>query len=342
MMVPAFFSLWIVLFCAMNPLVAMNRAAGALQAISENAGVRTFKYEDPQRKRPVTVELWYPTQAEGPFDVPDDRIWVHPKEIRNAPFSSFVKNSPLIVMSHGHGGERRNLSWLAELLVRCGFVVASVDHFGNTGPTFNLLLSLKFWERAKDITFALDQLIQEPILEGKIDKNRIGFVGYSLGGMTGLGLGGATVGSIEEIIAAASNKHRDIKPEILAQLDPKEARQSLEDERIRAMLLICPASFAYKAESLQKVKIPVGLVAAINDEVLPYREHAYRIIQYLVPAKLKLMRKEISHSAFLNQVTEEGRRFLQKHAPTDPPCCDRKSTHREVGSFAIDFFREFL
>jgi predicted dienelactone hydrolase len=129
---------------------------------------------------------------------------------------------------------------------------------------------------------------------------------------------------------------------MIKQLDLAEAKQSLKDDRIRAMLLICPASFAYQPESLKNIKIPVGLIAAINDEVLPYREHAYQIIRYLVPAKLKMMRKEISHYAFLNLVSEEGKKLFQKNLYNDPPCCDRLSIHREVGTFAIDFFREFL
>lgn len=332
----------VVSFSAMNPLPAMMKPPGGLHLTTESSGVCTFRYEDTSRKRPVVVELWYPTHSAGPFDEPSDQIWIHPKEIRNAPISSLVQNYPLIVMSHGHGGDRRERTWLAEHLVRYGYIVAAVDHHGNTSNTFNLLESLRFWERGRDISYAIDRLLKEPMLTGKIDPNRIGFVGYSLGGMTGLGLGGATVGAVDEIIAAAAGKHKDIKPEMIAQLDFVEAKKSLKDDRIRAMLLICPASFVYQPESLKNIKIPVGLIAAINDEVLPYREHAYQIIRHLVPAKLKMMRKEISHYAFLNRVSEEGKKFVQKHLYSDPPCCDRVSIHREVSAFAVEFFREFL
>ena len=325
------------------PLFSMMKAPGSsLHITSDTAGVRTLKYQDTKRERPIVIELWYPTNWTGPFDEPSDRIWVHPKEIRNAPISAAIKKSPLIVMSHGHGGDRRDRSWLADQLVRCGFIVASVEHFGNSSSTFNLLASLRFWERAHDISFAIDRLIEEPLLIDRIDRERIGFVGYSLGGMTGLGLAGATVGSTEQIIAAISGKVKEIKPEMLAKVDLSEAKKPMADPRIRAMLLICPASFVYSAESLKNIKIPVGLVAAINDEVLPFHEHASLIIKNLIPAKLKMMRREISHYAFLNRVSEEGKKFIQKHFYNDPPCCDRISIHLEVGTFAVDFFREHL
>ncbi len=305
-------------------------------------GVRTLDYQDPTRERPVVIELWYPSDANEPLDQPADFVWVHPNEMRDVPCAQFVKKFPLIMMSHGYGGDRRDRSWLADRLVRHGFIVASVDHYGNTRSSFDLVASLKFWERGKDITFAIDQLLQEPFLKGRIDTDRIGFVGYSLGGMTGLGLAGAQVGAIEHVLDQLVKKYSEIKPEMIAHFDVKEAKKSLKDERIRAMLLICPASFVYAPKSLKKINIPVGLVVAPQDEVLPFKEHAELIIQHVVPAKLKMMRKEVAHNAFVNRVSEKGKLLKKMHIYKDHPSCDRKVIHQEVGLFAVDFFREFL
>ena len=336
-------SFLIVVFYSAFPLAAMSKSSPASEPTELNAtGVRTFTYEDQKRQRPVVVEVWYPTQGTGPFDQPSDQLWVHPKEIRNASFAQLENRCPLIVMSHGHGGDRRERSWLAELLVHSGFVVAAVDHHGNTRSSFNLVSSLKFWERGRDVSFAIDELSQEPLLKEYIDFKRIGFVGYSLGGMTGLGLGGAKVGALEHALERVSKQYKEIKPEMVAQVDLEEAKKSLKEDRIRAMLLICPAAFAYQPESLKSIKIPVGLVVATHDEVLPYKEHADLIIRYLIPAKLKIMGKNISHYSFLNRVSEEGKKFIQKHLYPDAYLSDRASIHREVGSFAIEFFREFL
>ncbi len=305
-------------------------------------GVRTFEYQDEKRQRPVTVELWYPSDAKAPLDQVNDPVWVHPEEMRDVPCVECTQKFPLIMMSHGHGGDRRERSWLADRLVRHGFIVASVDHYGNTTSTFDILTSLKFWERGRDVSFAIDQLLQEPFLTGRLDIRRIGFVGYSLGGMTGLGLAGAQVDIIERAIDQLSKKYPEIKPEMVEHLDVKEAQKSLQDSRIQAALLICPASFVYSPDSLKKVHIPVGLVIAPDDEVLPFKEHAALIIQHVVPARLKVVQREISHYAFLNRVSEAGKKLVQKHIYKDPPWCNRTVIHQEVSLFAVDFFREFL
>ena len=310
---------------------------------SEAIGVRTFTYVDSSRGRPVAIELWYPTdQAASSVEEGSDAVWIHPKEARDAPLPSAAR-LPLIIMSHGHRGDRREKSWLADFLVREGFIVAAVEHFGNTWSAYNPLLSARFWDRPKDISFALDKLIEEPLLKEILDPARIGFVGYSLGGMTGLGLAGAVAQNLRDALLNKKSVHKErVSEEALKQFDFSAAEANYREPRIRSMFLICPANFIYSAESLKQITIPIGLVAAINDEVLPYKEHAYQIIKNLVPRKLKLMRKEISHYAFLNRVSESGRKILDKPIQNDPPCCDKASIHREVGLFAVEFFRETL
>jgi len=328
----------------LQPISAMSKApVQTVHTPSDAIGVRTLKYEDKARKRPVVVELWYPTDRSSvAFDEPMDKVWIHPQETRNTPIKAAQSSYPLILMSHGHRGDRRERSWLADILVKQGSIVAAVEHFGNTWNQYIPLISLRFWERAKDVSFALDRLLEEPLLQGRIDSGRIGFVGYSLGGMTGLALAGAQAKNTREIVIRQQENMKELTRAAIDQVDFSEADKSYFEPRIRSMFLICPATFVYPPESLSQVKIPIGLVAAINDEVLPHQEHAYQIIKHLVPYKLKVMRKEISHYAFLNRITEFGRKHLQKAIQSDPPCCDRASIHREVGAFAIEFFQETL
>src|SRR5690606_41854760 len=39
---------------------------------------------------------------------------------------------PLVLFSHGNGGSRLSMEWLAQSLVKSGYIVAAVDHWGNT------------------------------------------------------------------------------------------------------------------------------------------------------------------------------------------------------------------
>ena len=342
---PTLFLLFASLLLGLQPLSAMAKAASdKIQITSEAIGVQTLRYEDTSRQRPVIVEIWYPTHHSDPaaLDEPSDVVWIHPKEARNAPITTAKTAYPLIVMSHGHRGDRRERTWLADILVRQGFIVAAVEHFGNTWSQYHPHVSLRFWERAKHISFAIDRVLEDANFKPHIDPARVGFVGYSLGGMTGLALAGAQAKNPKAVVLEQQENFKELLREEIEKVDFSEAEKNYKEPRIRSMLLICPANFIYPPESLKQIKMPVGLVAALNDEVLPHQQHAYQIIQHLVPYKVKLMRKEISHYAFLNRVTEKGRKILHKAIQNDPPCCDRLSIHREVGAFAIEFFKETL
>ena len=322
-------------FC--QPLLAMHRSHP-----TKSLGVRTIDYLDTSRNRPVVVELWYPTAALQPIDEPADPIWVHPKEVRNAPLLKAKAKYPLILISHGHCGGRREASWLAASLVQAGYLVAAVDHYGDMRFHSDILESLRFWNRPLDFTFLLNQLEKDDLFQADIDFNRIGFIGYSMGGMTGLALAGGKAQNARVKQAALKLTRSALPEKLIDRFDLSPAEKSYKDPRIKAMLLLCPAVFVYTPESLKQITTPIGLVVAIGDEVLPYKDHAFQIIHYLVPKKLKMLREEISHYAFLNRISDAGKVIFHKPLQSDHPCCDREELHREITAFAIEFFQDTL
>ncbi len=319
-------------FLICGGLQAMSKASPTLQV-----GVRTLEYHDAKRDRPVVVELWHPTEQNGPFEESADG-WIHPKEIRNAPILN--GKYPLIVISHGHGGNRRYLSWMVEDLVRNGFMVAAVDHHGNSWRSYNPLLSLRFWERARDISFAIGALLKEPGL--RIDPKRIGFIGYSLGGMTGLALGGARAENVKEIVQSQQKKYKEIDLALVEQIDFSEGQGDFREPHIRAIALLSPAVFVFTPQSLKQVQVPLALVASEHDEVLPFPEHAAQLIQHAALAKVKLFREKISHYAFFNRVSPAGKEAMKKELCTEGLQADRVTVHQEVGPFLVSFFKETL
>jgi predicted dienelactone hydrolase len=309
---------------------------------AETIGVRTFHYQDEKRGRPVSMEVWYPIDQDGAPGPVEEDVWIHPKESRDAPISNALSQYPVVILSHGNQGDRRERSWLAEMLVKSKFVVASVDHFGNTRQTFNPMLSMKFWERPRDVSFALDRLFEESFFQGRIDSKRVGFSGYSLGGMTGLALAGGVVDQVEHVVQAIKARLKDVPAALIDRIDFSEATARLGDPRIKAYFLIAPANFLYSAKALQKIKAPIGLVLSVDDEVLPHKEHSYFILQNLIPKKLKVFRKGLSHFAFLNPTSEMGKNWLPAKICNDPLGCKRSQIHKEVGSMASQFFLETL
>ena len=249
-------------------LQAMSKTPAPVVTLAENIGVHTEKFEDAKRNRPVLVEIWYPTDRAAPVDHPEDPVWEHPREIRDAPPAN--GKYPLIMMSHGHGGDRRDRTWLVEYLVKSGYIVASVEHYGNSWRSYNPLLSLRFWERARDVSFAISSLLKDPYFKQQIDTNRIGFVGYSLGGMTGLALGGAKAENVKEIVVKQQESFKEIDPELVQQVDFSDAHGSFADKRIKALGLLSPAAFVFPEKSFKSIKVPVARVALSEDEVLPF------------------------------------------------------------------------
>lgn len=350
--IPLFFSCLVkgLLFFAISglfPLFSFDLFSFSKRAVEEQAlfeeaiGVRTYEFLDAKRKRPVLVEVWYPTDQEGVLEEANDPIWLHPKEMRNAPLFTNGEKFPLILMSHGHRGDRRDRSWLAERLVKNGYIVASVEHFGDTRHNNIPGIGFCFWERPKDVSFALEELMKGEI-SSHIDVNRIGFVGYSLGGMTGLYLAGAKAKNVKEAVLKRKEEIREIPIEKIEAFDFSEAEKSFKEPKIRSFLLLCPAIFVFPPEGLKSIDAPIGLIAAMSDEVLPHKEHAYQLIRYVIVKKLKLMRKGVSHYAFLNRVSEKGKQLIKSSLHKDLPSYDRKKVHQEAAEFAIEFFKETL
>lgn len=322
---------------------AMSHCAKASEEISaEPIGVTTFAYFDEERNRPVIVECWYPVEAEVDAGRVEESIWVHPREIRDAALAAKTSR-PLIVMSHGNHGDRRDRSWLAARLVQSGFIVASIEHYGNSAQTYNMAATLKFWDRPQDVSFAIGELLKEPKLSGRISSENIGFVGYSLGGMTGLALAGAVAEGVEQELAKHGKNFAQISQELWAKIDFSAAKRSYFDPRIKAILLLAPATWCYgKPSMLRSLKTPIGLVATVTDDVLPYNDHLRPLVVHSIPARMKLLRNGATHFSFLNSVTEKGRKVLQERFYWDAPGLKRCSLHAEIGVFATDFFRKYL
>jgi predicted dienelactone hydrolase len=142
-----------------------------------HVGVREFSAEDASRDgRKVGVRVWYP--AVWPEGESGNRaIPLAEPDRSGAPY-------PLIVSSAKLG------SLFAPYLVTHGFVWAGVTRI----DTYDLW-NAEMIEQPRDILFALDQVASNPPeeLEGMIDAEHAGALGYSFDGTNALVLGGARV-----------------------------------------------------------------------------------------------------------------------------------------------------
>ncbi|HEY5917424.1 MAG TPA: hypothetical protein VIU13_08495, partial [Chryseolinea sp.] len=120
-------------------MIGITQGFGQLK--TNEVGQRTFSYEDKSRNRKLTTEVWYPTLEKSSPEDASPFIRISTK--RNASISGGI--FPLILFSHGTGGGRLTVEWFCAGLASMGFIVAAVDHFGNTFDNPIPIEFVKFW-----------------------------------------------------------------------------------------------------------------------------------------------------------------------------------------------------
>lgn len=161
-------------------------------------GMVTRPYVDKTRMnwsrtgpRPLRTAIWYPvdsaTTRETIFGGPvAEQIFVPVEVVPAAKLSERSRKYPLVVLSHGTGGSAIMMMWLGIHLAANGYIVAAVNHHGNTSAEKEPAPQgfLLYWERAKDLKLVIDSVLRDPFFANRIDDRRIGAAGFSLGGYT--------------------------------------------------------------------------------------------------------------------------------------------------------------
>ncbi len=316
-------------------------------------GQKSLILVDASRNRSLATEIWYPTLDVG-IDKKENKkaLFKTIKTIKNA--SVLTKKFPLLVVSHGTGGNRFSLTWFIEKMVKEGYVVVSLDHYGNS--TFNKIPRefVKWWERAIDIQFVLTNVLKQDEIGEIIDTSRIGGVGFSLGGYTNIALAGGYVD--REIKKNEDDKTRampnefpetdeiiDFENDSLIVLSYHRYKDHVKDERMKAFFTMAPAiGFGFHTkEQTNKITAPVFIVAGKGDTVAPVASNAEVYHDLIKTSEIHLFNTNVGHYVFLNESTEFGK----KVAPlitVDNPEVDRKEIHKETLKLAVDFFNKNL
>lgn len=143
--------------------------------------VTDLDWVDVARGREVPVRLYWPALADAEQPV------------------------PLVVFSHGIGGSRRGYSYLGRHFASHGVASLHVQHVGSDrGLWFGNPLGLvgRLWDaasehealaRARDLSFALDQLLEHTPRGRQVDRDRVAAAGHSYGANTAMLVTGARV-----------------------------------------------------------------------------------------------------------------------------------------------------
>ncbi|MCP4163940.1 MAG: hypothetical protein GY760_28085 [Deltaproteobacteria bacterium] len=309
---------------------------------SENSvGYRNMVMYDSVRFRKLSVIVWYPGDTKKKSNQVNSSVFKGFKGIEKIPISKRSKKYPLLLLSHGSGGNNLNLAWLAEYFVKRGYIAASVNHPNNTTGQDSVFGVIRVWHRANDFRFILDNLLKKSTFKSRIDKKRIFAVGHSMGGSSVLLLKGAKL-SFKKFQNPLDpdcksqdpffyEKCSDIKKVDFKKFDPKIVETSYRDERIKAVVALDPGyGRSLNFQSFNSLKNYFILIADNKKVGLRIGSHLF----------LQLPKNHISivdgsdHFSFLPICTERGIRA------NIPICIDknRQKIHKSVEKRVFEFF----
>jgi predicted dienelactone hydrolase len=316
--------------------------------------------------RPIRTAIWYPVDEvaakETIFGGPEaERLFVPVDVAPAAPLSRRAQNYPVGVLSHGTGGSAIMMMWLGRYLAAHGYIVAAVNHHGNTASEKELVPQafLLYWERPRDLRVALDELLRDPMFAGCIDTRRIGAAGFSLGGYTAIAAAGGCFNQREfDRFCASPARDSTCGPQnefpeaparfaALRSTDPvvreslRRSGASYRDRRIRAVFAIAPAlGSGFTARDLRGVRVPVKIVVGRGDPITPPETNAKRYAALIRGAELTVLPGEVGHYTFLHECTPRGVQILP--ICRDGPDVDRADVHHAVAVSALEFFNSAL
>ena len=323
--------------------------------------------------RPLATIIWYPAvpgaRLKAPnFGAPElKQFFVSYPLAEDAALSGKQKKYPLVVLSHGNTSSALSLDWLGYYLASHGFVVAAVNHHGNTSAEAGGPIPQGFgaqWERARDLSVLIDRMLGDRVFGPHIDADRIVAAGHSSGGATVLELAGAVFDPDQIKTFCESHTVDDpncnLPPVIQAQLSRFEALKKTDavvqasvkrshlphsDQRVKAVFAMAPALGVGDTDaSLKSIRIPVYIVAGRADNVTPPATNAERIANLISTSTLTLLPGMVGHATFGSLCTPAGIKSPDwgSWVCHDEEGVNRARVHEQTEELALPFFQSVL
>lgn len=313
-------------------------AARADAATVSGAGLMRLNVLDPVDQSVMEAVVVYPSDVNtpvtriGPFDIAASKA---------APVAN--GRYPVIMLSHGSLGSMWGQHDLATSLARSGNIVVSVTHpGGNYQDARRLGSTASLYGRPLQVSATLTAALGDPVLSAHIDPQRIGFVGFSAGGTTGLILADARP-DLERLLAYCSTRpstHGVCEARGQIAVDPRIPKPT-PDSRIRSLVLLAPLSVIFAPDTLKGVAIPVSIFTGTMDEELDMEQNATALAQAIGPAAEFHSIPNAGHYAFLAPCSSASARAIPALC-VDPPGLDRVDLHQSLNADIAAFFSRTL
>lgn len=341
----------------MRPFLALAMAvvASAMSAMAgaaDGVGLRQLAVMAPERGQELDIALWYPTAAGGtPALFGDSAIFEGEPAQLDAPLGDGP--FPLVLLSHGGMRSAPNVTgWIAVQLVDQGFVVAVVQPPG-LGERGVVGAIPEIWLRPADLRATLTALADDPTLAGHIALDRVGVLGFFLGGTSALALAG---GRLDEAryrrscdaggtgLDCAWFGHDGID---LHEIDLAPLERSNLDERIAIAVAVDPElGYSFTAASLASIEAPVLVINLGRPETIRPGLQASDVATAIPSARYASVPDATPFSSF-SLCKPKAAAILLEEGENDSICRDgdgrtREEIHAELAELVVDAFRPLL
>jgi predicted dienelactone hydrolase len=340
----------LIAFAVLAVLVIARPSQAAPNASA--VGFRELTIAANDGDRALAGAIWYPTaETNPPLRIGENPVFFGQMVQPDANIQD--GRHPLVVMSHGFGGNWRNQGWLATALAQAGYVVAAINHPGTTSRDVTAEVGSALWLRPRDISHLITTLTDDPAWSPYLDAANITVIGHSLGGWTALELSGARM-DMDRMDAQCKQHPEFAACDGLKQLevgrapeDREKLATDLKDNRIRAAIsLDLGLARGFTPESLAAIDIPVLVIAAgaPNPKIPKDLESGY-LIEHL-PAILTHYHDlpGAAHFSFLPECKPNAAILLEQDVPGDGIICldgdaatDRSDLHQQTITLILDF-----
>ena len=289
----------------------------------------------PHRPMPIAMAVWFPASGGTPAKVGGNALFSPTTVLTDA--VPVGQDHPLVLLSHGSGGNLDQMGWLAAPLVARGAIVVGVNHAGSTSGDSQPLASTRVWDRTDDLSAALDAILADPAFGPRIDLRQITALGFSMGGATALHLAGARMS--RTTFASACKRLGDKAPDCTfltgAGIDisnlPLAWEADMTDPRITAAIAIDAGyGHAMTSASLAAIDIPTLLIT-LGGPGTPWRETGTgpdgANLAAKIPGSIAVELSPGWHISFLPPCGRFGAVFVWM-AGEEPICSDPAGTDR--------------
>ncbi len=318
---------------------------------THQVGVKTLSITDATRKRPLTLEVWYPAklnadQAENTIykaTIGATKFDLAGRAARDAALET--GKFPMVILSHGQAGSRYMMSYLTEHLASRGYVVAAIDHTGSTYDDISqgaYISSLV--DRPLDILFSIDEITKNI---STADNKNVGLMGYSYGGYSVLNAAGVGLDKTDlEAYCKTSNNEGPCfaLPFFDGIAQVRGSNVIKPDPRVKAVFAMAAYGIPWlSTKQLADMTVPLFVACGESDDIATYQRDSRTAFTKSGSSKKYLLSlQSASHNAWTNNPPEVSRGNWTDYERWFEPVWDRERLNDITKHFATAFLMQNL